>query len=68
MDDIKAQIRHEKCIEHVEEFFMATCMELVASERLDDAEALHAEFVVDEEECPDNWLFINDLTQEEDAE
>ena len=43
MDDIISEIRHEKCIEHVEEFFMATCMELVASERLDDAEALHAE-------------------------
>ena len=68
MDDIISQIRHEQCIEHVEEYFMTTCMELVSSERLDDADALHAEFVVDEEECPDNWLFINDLTQEEDAE
>jgi len=68
MDDIIGQIRHEQCIENVEEYFMVTCMELVASDRLEDADALHAEFVVDEEECPDNWLFINDLTQEDDAE
>tara|TARA_B100000287_G_scaffold433891_1_gene496781 strand:- start:343 stop:549 length:207 start_codon:yes stop_codon:yes gene_type:complete len=63
--NIRSQIRHEKCIEHVEEFFMATCMELVASDRLDDADALHSEFVVDDEDCPDNWLFINDLTIED---
>ena len=68
MDEIIAQARHEKCIAHVEEFFMTTCMELVSSDRLDDAEALKGEFVVDDDECPDNWLFINDLTQEEDAE
>ena len=40
MDEIIAQARHEKCIEHVEEYFMTTCMELVSSNRLDDAEAL----------------------------
>ena len=68
MDEIKAQARQEKCIENVEEYFMTTCMELVSSNRLDDADALHGEFVVDEEECPDNWLFINDLTQEDNAE
>ena len=68
MDEIIAQARHEKCIEHVEEYFMTTCMEIVSSNRLDDAEALRGEFVVDDEDCPDNWLFINDLTQEEDAE
>ena len=48
MDDIIAQARHEKCIAHVEEFFMTTCMELVSSDRLDDAEALKGEFVVAE--------------------
>ena len=56
MDEIIAQARH------------ATCMELVSSNRLDDAEALRGEFVVDDEDCPDNWLFINDLTQEDNAE
>ena len=69
MDEIlNAEELHEKCIEHVEEYFMATCMELVSSDRLDDADALHREFVVDEEDCPDDWLFMNDLTQEEDVE
>ena len=69
MDEIlNAEELHEKCIEHVEEYFMATCMELVSSDRLDDADALHREFVVDEEDCPDNWLFMNDITQEEAAE
>tara|TARA_Y200000002_G_scaffold276737_1_gene230939 strand:+ start:338 stop:547 length:210 start_codon:yes stop_codon:yes gene_type:complete len=69
MDEIlNAEELHEKCIEHVEEYFMATCMELVSSDRLDDADALHREFAVDEDDCPDNWLFMNDLTQEEDAE
>jgi len=34
---------------------------LVDDYSIDDADALHSEFVVDGEE-PDDWLFINDLT------
>jgi hypothetical protein len=34
---------------------------LVDTNRIDDADAIHSEFVVDGHE-PDDWLFINDLT------
>lgn len=58
---IKSDLMHERCITHCEEFFMDRVSQLVDDYNLDDADALHSEFVVDGEE-PDDWLFINDLT------
>jgi len=52
---------HEACIRHCEEFFMDRVSQLVDEFSIDDADALHGEFVVDGDE-PDDWLFINDLT------
>jgi hypothetical protein len=58
---IKSNLMHEACIRHCEEFFMDRVSQLVDKFNIDDADALHGEFVVDGDE-PDDWLFINDLT------
>lgn len=52
---------HESCIENVEDFFMERIMHLVDKTQIENADAIHAEFVVDGIE-PNDWLFINDLT------
>ena len=52
---------HEQCIAHCEEFFMDRISQLVDKFNIDDADSLHGEFVVNGQE-PDDWLFLNDLT------
>jgi hypothetical protein len=52
---------HDNCLNEVEDFFMERVFALVDTNRIDDADAIHNEFVVDGHE-PDDWLFINDLT------
>ncbi len=51
----------EKCIDHCEDFFMDRLAYLFDNATLEDCGCLHDEFVVDGQE-PDEWLFINDLT------
>lgn len=58
---MKQEIVHELCIQNVEEYFMDRVTDLVGECLIDDADALHEEFVVDGVE-PDQWLFTNDLT------
>lgn len=61
MNDQK-EMQYE-CIEHVENFYMERMELLVENEQFDDADALFREFVVDNEE-PDEWIFINDISDE----
>lgn len=58
---MKESVMHESCIENVEDYFMDRLCHLVDKTQIDDADAIHAEFVVDGAE-PEDWLFINDLT------
>lgn len=58
---MKENVMHESCIENVEDFFMERIMHLVDKTQIENADAIHAEFVVDCIE-PNDWLFINDLT------
>lgn len=58
---MKQDLILEQCVQNVEEFFMDRVTELVGDCNIDDADALHEEFVVDGVE-PDDWLFINDMT------
>lgn len=58
---MKENVMHESCIENVEDFFMERIMHLVDKTQIENADAIHAEFVVDGIE-PNDWLFINDLT------
>ena len=58
---MKQDLILEQCVQNVEEFFMDRVTELVGDCNIDDADALHEEFVVDGAE-PDDWLFIGDLT------
>ena len=60
---MKSAQMQEDCIQHVEEFFMDRVMELVDNLRLEDADAIHEEFMV-EDESTEEWLFINDMTNE----
>lgn len=60
---MKSAQMHEDCIQHVEEFFMDRVMELVDKLQLEDADAIHEEFMV-EDESTEEWLFINDMTNE----
>ena len=45
----------------VEDYYITRMDELVEQELFDDSNALFEEFVVDEQE-PDEWMFLNDLT------
>ena len=58
---MKQDLILKQCVQNVEEFFMDRVTELVGDCNIDDADALHEEFVVDGAE-PDDWLFIGDLT------
>jgi len=58
---MKEDIMHEDCIENIEDYFMERISQLVEDTEIDYADAIHAEFVVDGVE-PNDWLFINDLT------
>jgi trans-2-enoyl-CoA reductase len=60
---MKSAQMHEDCIQNVEEFFMDRVMELVDKLQLEDADAIHEEFMV-EDESTEEWLFINDMTNE----
>lgn len=61
MNDQK-EMQYE-CIDNVENFYMERMELLVENEQFDDADALFREFVVDNEE-PDEWIFINDISDE----
>lgn len=52
---------HETCLNNVEEFFMDRVTQLVDNNRIDDADAIHTEFVV-ENPNSEEWLFISDMT------
>lgn len=52
---------HETCLNNVEEFFMDRVTQLVDNNRIDDADAIHTEFVV-EDPNSEEWLFISDMT------
>ena len=60
----KIDLLHEKCIENVEQHYMTCVTAAVLEDRIEDSQAIHQEFVVDECE-PEDWLFINDLTLED---
>jgi hypothetical protein len=45
----------------VEDYYIARMDELVEQELFDDSNALFEEFVVDGEE-PEEWVFLDDLT------
>lgn len=45
----------------LEDYYITRMDELVENECFDDSNALFEEFVVDEQE-PDEWMFLNDLT------
>ena len=61
----KIDIVHEQCIENVDQNFMSCITVAVLEDRIDDSTAIHEEFVVDGEDSPEDWLFINDLTLED---
>lgn len=52
-----------ECIDQVENFYMERMEYLVENEQFDDSHALFQEFVVDSEE-PDEWIFINEISDE----
>lgn len=58
---MKQKVVHELCVRNVEDYFMDRVTDLVGEMSIADADALHEEFVVDGIE-PDDWLFVNDLT------
>lgn len=58
---MKSDLMHEMCVRNVEEFFMDRVSYLVDESKLEDADAIHEEFVVEDEQS-EQWLFINDLT------
>lgn len=58
---MKLRLTHELCVRNVEEFFMDRVTQLVDESNLEYADALHEEFVVEDEQS-EEWLFINDLT------
>ena len=60
----KIDLMHEKCIENVEQHYMSCVTIAVLEDRIEDSQAIHQEFVVDECE-PEDWFFINDLTLED---
>jgi len=60
----KIDLLHEQCIEDVEQHYMSCVTVAVLEDRIEDSDAIHQEFVVDETE-PEDWLFINDLTLED---
>lgn len=45
----------------IEDYYITRMDELVEKECFDDSNALFEEFVVGEQE-PDEWMFLNDLT------
>ena len=60
----KIDLMHEKCIENVEQHYMSCVTIAVLEDRIEDSQAIHQAFVVDECE-PVDWLFITDLTLED---
>ncbi len=58
---MKQKVVHELCVRNVEDYFMDRVTDLVGEMSIADADALHEEFVVDGIE-PEDWLFVNDLT------
>lgn len=60
---MKSALVHEMCIKHVEEFFMDRVTELVDDSQWENADAIHEEFMV-EDESTEEWLFVNDMTHE----
>lgn len=60
---MKSALVHEMCIKNVEEFFMDRVTELVDDSQWENADAIHEEFMV-EDESTEEWLFVNDMTHE----
>lgn len=52
---------HETCLINIEEFFMDRLVDLVNNNQIDDADAIHNEFVVEDPDS-EEWLFISDMT------
>jgi hypothetical protein len=52
----------EDCITNVENYFCTRIIDHMDCGNLFDAQAIHEEFVIDEEDVPKNWLFLNDFT------
>ena len=59
---IKSDLMHNKCIQNCEEYFMDRMIHLVDQHKIDDANSIHKEFVIQEEGVPEEWMFMNDLT------
>ena len=49
----KIDLLHEKCIENVEQHYMSCVTVAVLEDRIEDSDAIHQEFVVDETEPED---------------
>ena len=45
----------------IEEFYCERMSELVEDSRYEDSDAIYKEFTIDSED-PDEWMFIEDLT------
>lgn len=61
----KIDLVREACISHVEEYFCNQMINQMENNELDNAQCLHEEFVVSGEDVVNQWLFINDLTEDE---
>jgi hypothetical protein len=61
----KMTLIREACITNVEEFFCNQVLNQLDQGNLHNAQSLHEEFVVNGEDIAKNWLFIEDLTEDE---
>lgn len=52
----------EEILDYLEDFYCSRMVTLVDENRIADADALHEEFAVDDDEFPNfNWLFLTFL-------
>lgn len=52
----------EEILDYIEDFYCTRMVTLVDENRIGDADALHEEFAVDDDEFPNfNWLFLTFL-------
>lgn len=52
----------EEILDYLEDFYCTRMVTLVDENRIGDADALHEEFAVDDDEFPNfNWLFLTFL-------
>ena len=52
---------NHQCLIEIEAYWSGRMCELVTDDRIEDSDALYSEFCINGEE-PDEWTFINDLT------